>query len=52
MRPLRYATFTTPLFDQKSKMGIAKRIKKQTAKFDIKPDEIWIRHPSEPQLQL
>ena len=28
--------------DQKRKMGIAKRIKKQLAKFDIKPDEIGL----------
>ena len=26
--------------DQKRKMGMAKRIKKQMAKFDIKPEEI------------
>mgnify|MGYP001104335415 CR=1 FL=1 len=28
--------------DQKRKMGIAKKIKKQMAKFDIKPDEIGL----------
>ena len=28
--------------DQKRKMGLAKRIKKQMAKFDIKPEEIGI----------
>jgi hypothetical protein len=28
--------------DQKRKMGMAKRIKKQMAKFDIKPEEIGL----------
>jgi hypothetical protein len=30
--------------DQKRKIGIAKRIKKQIAKFDIKPNEIGINN--------
>ena len=34
--------------DQKRKMGIAKRIKKQIAKFDIKPDEIGLGNSLSP----
>ncbi|MDD3773264.1 MAG: transposase, partial [Weeksellaceae bacterium] len=34
--------------DQKRKMGIAKRIKKQMAKFDIKPEEIGIGNSLSP----
>ncbi len=34
--------------DQKRKMGIAKRIKKQMAKFDIKPDEIGLGNSLSP----
>ena len=34
--------------DQKRKMGIAKRIKKQLAKFDIKPDEIGLGNSLSP----
>ena len=38
-----YSPPTEYLFlDQKRKMGIAKRIQKQMAKFDIKPEEIGI----------
>ncbi len=38
--------------DQKRKMGLAKRIKKQMTKFDIKPEEIGIGNSLTPQLQL
>ncbi len=34
--------------DQKRKMGIAKRIKKQIAKFDIRPDEIGLGNSLSP----
>ena len=34
--------------DQKRKIGIAKRIKKQMAKFDIKPEEIGVGNSLSP----
>lgn len=38
--------------DQKRKMGIAKRIKKQMAKFDIKPEEIGIGNSLNPNFNF
>ncbi len=36
------------ILDQKRKMGIAKRIKKQIAKFDLKPEDVGLGNPLNP----
>ena len=43
-KKIPYKPPTEYLFlDQKRKMGIAKRIKKQIAKFDLKPEDVGPR---------
>ena len=49
VKKVPYSPPTEYLFlDQKRKMGMAKRIKKQMAKFDIKPEEIGLDNSLSP----
>ncbi len=48
-KKIPYKPPTEYLFlDQKRKMGIAKRIKKQIAKFDLKPEDVGLGNPLNP----